>query len=100
MELSLSKVKDEPTRQALNSVQDTYNKNELNKGDLRLFTITETGTVTGKEFFHGLGFEPSDIIVTKLVGGPITWDWTRVTTDRIYYTTSGATEVRFLIGRI
>ena len=100
MELSLSKVKDEATRQALNTVQDTFNQNELHKGDFKLFTIIETGTVTGKEFFHGLGFVPSDIIVTKLVGGPITWDWTRASSERIYYTTSGATEVRFLIGKI
>jgi uncharacterized protein YbjQ (UPF0145 family) len=72
----------------------------MNKGDFKLFTIVETGAVTGKELFHGLGFIPTDIIITKEVGGTIIWDYDDFTKERIYYTTSGATEIRALIGRI
>lgn len=100
MQLPLSTIDDPNTRQALDTVQKTYNGNVLNKGDFKLFTISESGVVTGKELYHGLGFIPTDVLTTKQEGGTVIWDYDRFTTEKAYYTTSGAIELRVLLGRI
>ncbi len=100
IQIALSTIQDSGTRQALDAVQTALNGNDLTKSDFRLFTVYESAAVTSKEFFHGLGFVPTDIIITRQIGGTITWDFSKFTEDRIYYTTSGAIDLRCLIGRI
>jgi hypothetical protein len=100
LNLPLSTVTDTNTRKAFEQVQQEFNNNPLNLSQMRLFRVTETAAVTGKELHHGLGFIPTDIIITKDEGSTVVWDYDRFTKDKIYYTTSGAVDLRILLGRI
>ncbi len=100
MNISLSKLSDPGVRQMAEDIQRTYNDNELNLGGFTLFSIYESTAVTNKELRHNLGFVPTDIIITKMMGGEIIFNYDTATESRIYYTTSAATDTRALIGRI
>lgn len=98
--LDLGKIKDDPTRNALESLQRSINGNDISSSTLKLIEINHSTAVTGESLYHNLGYIPTDIWITKQVGGTITWDWDNATTERIKYTTSGAVIIRLLIGRI
>lgn len=100
MNLPLSTVSDINTRDCLRQVQDSLNLNPTTYGQLKLFNISTTGAVTGQEFFHNLGFIPSDILVTKISSGSISFNWASFTKDKIYFTTTAGADIRLLIGRL
>jgi hypothetical protein len=99
MKLPLSIIQDPQVRQILQQIQNEYNSNPLNRGTIKPFTITESGVVTNKSFFHGLGIVPSDVIITRLKGASITFDFDSATNETIRYTTTGASEAHILLGR-
>ena len=70
------------------------------KGEFGFYEITEPGAVAAKDFPHNLGFQPADIILMhNLNNVTLTWHYTDFTTTNIRYTLSGATTIRFLLGR-
>lgn len=100
IELKTKNIADPATRDAVETIRDTYNEQILNLAGFNLFTLTTTGAVTGFEFFHNLGFIPLDIIVTRLTGGDVIWDYDSFTKDKLVLTTSAAVNMRFLAGRL
>ena len=83
----------------LETVQRDFNAKTILRGDLSLFTITESGAVSDKTLFHGLGVVPTEVLISQGHGN-ITFDFTTATSTTINYTTTGATTVRCLIGRL
>lgn len=100
MLLNLSRILDAATRQALETIQDTINAAPVIAGGFKLVSFATTGSVSGGVLIHNLGFIPTDLIETKHVGGAVTWHWESATKTTIKYTTSGAVDIRALIGRI
>ena len=99
LKLPLSIIQDPALRQALQMIQDEHNSNPLNSGKLKSLTIYEASAVTDKELFHGLGLTPTDIIISRMMGASISFDYDSATTEKINYTTTGAIEAHILIGR-
>lgn len=91
---------DAPARDCLEEVQKAHNENPLNLAGFKLFTITTTGAVSNQVFFHSLGFIPTDIIVTKITAGSVTWGWSSMDKDKLTFTTTAAATIRVLIGSI
>lgn len=100
IQISLTDIKDTPTRSALETIRDAHNASELNLGGFKLMTIDLDVAVTEMAIGHKLGFIPTDIIVTKHVGGTVTWNYDSFTKDALSLTTSGAVSLRALVGRI
>ena len=100
MNLPLSRVADESTKASLRLIQDAYNESEINLAGFKLFTITTKGAVTSMQMIHALGFIPTDLIVTRISGGTVTWDYDSFTKTKIQFTTSGAVTIRFLLGAL
>jgi hypothetical protein len=98
IQITLGQIQDSATRAALDRVQTEFNANPLNGAGFKFFTITTTGAVTNKVFFHGMGFRPLDLIVTRVSGGTVTWAYDSFTATTITFTTSGAVNIRFLLG--
>lgn len=98
--LRLTNIQDDATRGALESLRDSLNAQELLIGDFKFYTLSTAGAVTGLQFTHNLGFIPQDVIVTRLTGGTVTWNYDSFTKDTVSLTTSGAVNIRFLLGRI
>jgi len=77
-----------------------FTKDPFIKGEFKFFEITEPGAVANKDFPHNLGYEPRDIILMhNLNNTTLTWHYPDFTSTNIRYTLSGATTLRFLLGR-
>lgn len=100
IQLRLTNIQDEPTRGALESMRDSLNAQELLLADFRFFSIITTAAVTNMVFTHNLGFIPTDVILTRLSGGTVTWNYDSFTKDTVSLTTSAAVNLRFLLGRM
>lgn len=100
IDINLSNIQDINTRYAVESLRDSLNAQDVLNGSFKLYTLSTTGAVTGMDFAHTLGFVPTDVIVTRITGGTVTWSYDSFTKDKLVLSTSGPISVRFLVGRI
>lgn len=71
----------------------------LFKGNFKFFEFTFDRALTNQNVAHGLGFRPTDIIQTSLIGpGTLTWEYSSFDDKSLVVTTSGACKVRAFIG--
>ena len=100
IDLKLTQVNDIYVRTALVTLKDAINLTGLAGSNLRLIEIETRGAVTNASIPHRLGFTPTDVILTRITGGTVTWNYDKFTKDDLNLTTSGAVKLRCLIGRI
>lgn len=81
-------------------VEDYIRSEEILRGEWRFFEIAITGAKTNYQFVHNLGFKPTDVIQTSLIGaGAITWNYALFTKEFLDITTTGDLTVRAFVGR-
>ena len=69
------------------------------RGEWIFKEFSVTSAVTALGITHGLGFRPTDVIQTSVIGaGAVTFNFASFTTDTINITTTGACTVRCFIG--
>ena len=98
--LLIKEIEDKWVRENFQRLQDFIRLEALFKGNWKFLEITMTAAVTNRDFEHGLGFQPKDVIQLSLTEG-VTWDWkySRFTPTTVRFTTSGAGTIRALVGR-
>lgn len=105
-QLPLDNIEDLPTRQALQWTQDFIKSFDVINAGFKFFQLTFKSNVTAQAVPHNLGFLPSDIIQTSLVGtGTLSFNYKNFTDKNLIITTTGTSTsdpliVRFLAGRI
>ncbi len=98
LSLTLRLIENEYIRENFRKILEFF-RNEPGLFGFRLVTITETGAVTNKKIPHGLGFLPQDVIQTQKTGaGDITWNHDSFDAQYLDITTTGACQVRALVG--
>lgn len=98
MKLVLDSVKDDASWECFAEIQREFNSRPILLGDWKFFQISVTGAVTDYKFKHNLGFIPKDIIQTAVIGGPITWSYSKFDIDYVYLSTTGSCTFRGFIG--
>lgn len=107
--LNLSRISDQYTRENFTNLDQTLNKDPYLKGQFKLITDKVTGNNTGAKFKHNLKFIPKDAILTSAIWsgaiGVLTFRNDRFDADNIEVTVSGqgtddTVTFKVLIGRI
>lgn len=95
-----SGLKDGPTRDLLFKVCQYIERNPLLSYGFEFLEYTFSGAATNQEVSHGLGYKPSDVILTSKTGSAsVTINYDLTTESSLFLTTSGATTVRLLVGK-
>lgn len=97
IDIFADKIKDEPTREALQKLVAAMNSYPWLLGKwffLEVNLISGNNTIT-----HQLGFKPVDAILLSQTGtATVTFNYDNFTTNTIQMTASAATKVRILYG--
>lgn len=96
LNVDLSKISDPVIRKAIRDIQESLNNIDLL--NYKLFIVTIKTANTKFEIPHNLGYVPTDIIVTK-ASGTYTFLHSDFTKEKLYLSTTGPLEIRFLAGR-
>lgn len=96
--MDLSNVQDIGARENFRRLDDEFNQNPFLLGTMKLFVLefNQAGTF---EVFHKLGFTPVDLLQT-FASSPVTYNYNVFNEKKISITTTGATKIRFLLGRL
>jgi hypothetical protein len=92
LNLSLSNISDQPSRDNFQKIQDLLNKvtNAGNKFDL--ITISATANAVDATMQHSLNVAPTDAIITSLIApsaAKLTLDYASFDKEFVYYSVSG-----------
>lgn len=69
------------------------------RGQWEFFELTFTSAVTNKKIPHALGFKPTDVMQTSILGaGGVTWNYNLFDSVNLDITTTGPCVVRAFIG--
>jgi hypothetical protein len=99
LQLLTSEVEDKYAQENFRQISELVRKNPLVYGDFVVKEITFSKAVTDQEYPHGLTFVPQDVIVLRKTGaGDISIGYAKFTKDNLYFTTTGACQVRLLVG--
>jgi hypothetical protein len=101
--LYVSQIEDPYIQENFKGIGDLFKGNPFLKGEWRFMTFTIATSGTGLQVAHNLPFIPADIILTSVIGGSITFNYSSfdVKFINIDATVSGATPmaVRVLVGK-
>lgn len=98
-DIILKDISDVYIRENFFRIQKFFQKFPLFKTEMKFFTFEFTGAVTSQKLLHSLGFRPTDIIQTSLIGaGSLTWEYGSFDDKNLVVTTTGACKVRAFIG--
>lgn len=99
LELQLDSIEDKNTRENLQRILDWARFPTPQRGDWKFLEITFGKAVANFKFPHGLGFNPKDVIQTRLTGaGSLTFNYTLFDKVNLDITTTGACVVRAFVG--
>lgn len=94
-------VKDEFAQENFVRIADYFAADGYVQGGFKFLEIVVDAAVTGFAAPHFLTYVPKDIVVTQNLNNvTLTWDYASFDATNVYFTTSGATTIRLLIGRI
>lgn len=69
------------------------------KGQFKFFELTFDRALTSQKVLHGLGFKPTDVLQSSMVGpGVLTWEYESFDDKNLVVTTTGACKIRAFIG--
>lgn len=98
-DLILKDITDKYIRENFFRLQKFFIKFPLYRTELVFFERNFLSAVTSQTVAHGLGFKPTDIIQTSLIGpGTLTWEYDKFDAINLVVTTTGACKVRAFIG--
>lgn len=96
--IPLDKIEDKVVQESLEVLRD-YLRAQTLLENFRHMSATFDAVESKGRLRHGLGYTPQDIILTRLTGdGDITFHFDDFSPTEIVYSTTGACEVRFLVG--
>lgn len=92
-------IEDQYTRENFVRINDFFKAFPLFKGQFKFFELTFDRVLTSQKVSHGLGFKPTDIIQTSIIGpGALTWDYVNFDDKSLVLSTTGACKIRVFIG--
>lgn len=101
LDLSLSQIEDQATREALFRVQEQFRLNPILSGDWKLFDVEFTGALTSTPIKHNLSYIPVDVLVLFSTGNrSFVFKHELFDRENIYLDTSGDCRIKFLAGRV
>src|SRR5690606_29426475 len=98
-EIAYRKIEDIRAREAFSELNQEIIKNPFTAGEFKFYELELDQAVTDYEFKHNLGFIPTDLIQTSIIGSAVTWDYDSFDSEKLVLTTAGAVTIRFLAGR-
>lgn len=97
----LTEIIDTKLRKILQDLNDDLNNETVIRGNFKLLTIGVNKAETNLLVAHGLKYQPQDVIVTYKSGSnTYTINYDSFDATNISITTTGAMNLRMLIGRI
>jgi len=98
-DIILKDITDQYVRENFFRITKFFQKFPLFRTEVRFFELSFAGAVTSQKIPHGLGFKPTDVIQTSLIGaGSLTWEYASFDDKFLVVSTSGACKVRAFIG--
>lgn len=82
-------------------INDFFLEDPVSNGGFKFFEVSIPTAVTGYQHPHNLGYQPKDVILLhNSTNATVTFNYLAFDKTFIDITTSGATVLRFLLGRI
>lgn len=98
-DIILKDIDDQYTRENFFRIQKFFQSFPLFRGEFKHFDLTFKSAVTNQKILHSLGFVPTDLIQTRLLGpGALTWEYAAFDDKNLVVTTTGACQVRAFVG--
>ena len=99
MELNIGQITDPYLRENMETIEESFNSEDILDGGLRFFEINIKGA---QDYVvrHGLGYPPKDMVVTQYQGASYTVKWNEATDDSLVITTTGDVYLRCLLGAL
>jgi len=100
--LYVSQIEDLYVQQNMKAISDIFSNNPFLKGQWRFLTFEVKTTGTNIKLAHNFNFTPSDVIVTSIINGTITFKYASFDKDFLIFdatVTTAPMTVRALIGR-
>lgn len=94
----LKEMDEDSIKQNFELVQSKFKDQKLLM-EWEFFDISFDAAVTDRMFKHNLGYQPKDVLVTRLTGpGALTFEYDKFNQSFIKITTTGACRARFFVG--
>jgi len=100
--LYVSQIEDIYVQQNMKAISDIFSNNPFLKGQWRFLTFEVKTTGTNIKLAHNFNFTPSDVIVTSVINGTITFKYASFDKDFLVFdatVTTAPMTVRAMIGR-
>jgi translation initiation factor IF-1 len=99
--LLLNEIKDQYVQENFKRVENFINESPIFKPQFVFNEITTSAAVTNKVYKHNLSFTPKDVILMHVspYTATVTWRYNKFDSNFIYFDTSAAVTIRFLLGR-
>ena len=100
--LYVSQIEDLYVQQNMKAISDIFSNNPFLKGQWRFITFEVKTTGTNIKLAHNFNFTPSDVIVTSVINGTITFKYASFDKDFLVFdatVTTAPMTVRAMIGR-
>lgn len=100
--LYVSQIEDPYVQQNMKAIGDVFSNNPFLKGQWRFLTFEVKTTGTNIKLAHNFNFTPSDVIVTSVINGTITFKYASFDKDFLVFdatVTTAPMTVRAMIGR-
>lgn len=100
--LYVSQIEDIYVQQNMKAISDIFSNNPFLKGQWRFLTFEVKTTGTNIKLAHNFNFTPSDVIVTSVINGTITFKYASFDKDFLVFdatVTTAPMTIRALIGR-
>lgn len=97
--LFTTEIADKWIRENFRRLKDLIRDDPFFRGRFKFFQITVDDIVTERQYRHGLGYVPKDVLTTSISGADIIWHYDQFTSTHVVFSTSGATTIRAYIGR-
>jgi ribosome-associated toxin RatA of RatAB toxin-antitoxin module len=100
--LYVSQIEDLYVQQNMKAISDIFSNNPFLKGQWRFITFEVKTTGTNIKLAHNFNFTPSDVIVTSIINGTITFKYASFDKDFLVFdatVTTAPMTVRAMIGR-
>lgn len=94
-------IDDEFSQENFKRIGDYFAEDPVSNGGFKFFEVSIPSAVTGYQHPHSLGYQPKDVILLhNSTNATVTFNYLSFDKTFISITTSGATVLRFLLGRV
>lgn len=101
LKLIVGDIKDERTRENFKRIEDYFNENTLVNSTWKVFQVEIKAGANLFRVPHGLGYEPSDILVLSSIGdNNFEFDRELTNDQYVFIRAAGPVYIRFIAGRL